>query len=105
MKILPLYILMIVDNDIYSDALIRACNLTKKSGIAGKKQIRDWNLKNNNPLRKLRLTLVQGKNSEQIVAKGNTTGPTILAIAEDSEELGTLTISGVTWKIQNVKVL
>jgi hypothetical protein len=61
-------------------------------------------LKQDSPVSKLRLILVQGKNSEQIVVKVNTTVTTLTAIADDILALGRLKISGVDWEIRKVKV-
>lgn len=96
------YVPVLVNSDVYSDELLKACRLISWDNVPKKRTIVQWDLRRSKILKKLRISLKKGVDKKRITLTVNKTETTLEAIGSAVLALKTLKIAGVEWKIENV---
>lgn len=96
------YVPVLVNSDVYSNELLKACNLTNLVDVPNKRTIVQWDLRKSKLLNKIRVSLQKEEDKKIITLVVNKTSTTLEGIASMVLGLKTISIVGSDWYIERV---
>jgi hypothetical protein len=96
------YVPVLVNSDVYSDELLKACNLMNWVDVPNKRTILQWDLRKSKLLNKIRVSLQKEGEKKRITLVVNKTSTTLEEIASTVLDLKIISIVGSDWCIESV---
>jgi hypothetical protein len=96
------YVPVLVNSDVYSNELLKACNLMNWVDVPNKRTIVQWDLRKSKLLNKIRVSLQKEGEKKRITLVVNKTSTTLEEIASTVLDLKTISIVGIDWYIESV---